>query len=204
MERNLGILEKLEEEFLTEGYLETYKKMIPFPLGSNEEETFPIVLLQNDVQENNIMMKLDNNRELILIDYEYSGWGPIAMDLAAYFNETMLDNSYTVGRGGVYLDNCMTIQELKAMVSAYLATYFEQFMNPKVRARYDSCSDFIEKELSNMCAQVFEQARMHNFLTILWSFAMMPVDECSKTDGFLFDFALARMQMFHKAVEIET
>jgi len=29
-----------------------------------------------------------------MIDYEYAGWNPMAMDVANYVNETMLDNSY--------------------------------------------------------------------------------------------------------------
>jgi thiamine kinase-like enzyme len=39
-------------------------------------------------------MNFEDNSKLMIIDYEYSGWNPMAMDLANYFNETMLDNSY--------------------------------------------------------------------------------------------------------------
>lgn len=49
----------------------------------------------------------------------------------------------------------MTIQELKEMVTAYLTVYYEEHMIPKVKARFSSCSDFIGKELKNMCTQVF-------------------------------------------------
>ena len=39
-------------------------------------------------------MNYEDNRKLMIIDYEYAGWNPMAMDLANYLNETMLDNSY--------------------------------------------------------------------------------------------------------------
>ena len=51
-----------------------------------------IVLSHNDAQENNILMSNQNNENLCLIDYEYSGFNPIAYDLANYLNETYLDN----------------------------------------------------------------------------------------------------------------
>jgi len=53
-------------------------------------------------------MNFKDNRKLMIIDYEYSGWNPMAMDLANYVNETMLDNSYPFENGiAWYLDNCM-------------------------------------------------------------------------------------------------
>ena len=90
------------------------------------------------------------------------------------------------------------------MVTAYLTVYYEEHMIPKVKARFSSCSDFIDKELKNMCTQVFEQARMQNFLAMLWAFSMMEVEDCAKTDGFNYDYCQARMDMFHKQVEKET
>ena len=91
------------------------------------------MLAHNDAQENNILIHqtgkcanpLDpeslDNRKLMLIDYEYGGWNPMAMDLANYVNETMLDNAYP-GKNGVawYEENCMTIEELEKMAARYL------------------------------------------------------------------------------------
>jgi len=54
-------------------------------------------------------MERSNNANLLLIDYEYGGWNPMAMDLAMYTCETMLDNGYPEKNGiSWYLDNCMT------------------------------------------------------------------------------------------------
>lgn len=66
-------------------------------------------------------MKISDNREFILIDNEYAGWNPMAMDLAVYINETMNDNSYP-GKNGVewYLENIMLEQEQEQLIEAYL------------------------------------------------------------------------------------
>lgn len=57
-------------------------------------------------------MRLTDNRELLLIDNEYAGWNPMAMDLAVYINETMIDNSHP-GDNGVkeYIENYMSEHE---------------------------------------------------------------------------------------------
>ena len=53
-------------------------------------------------------MNLRDNMNLMLIDYEYAGWNPMAMDLANYINETILENAFPLDNGiNWYLDNCM-------------------------------------------------------------------------------------------------
>lgn len=94
-----------------------------------EDEGLPIVLCHNDAQENNILIKHEDNRQLLIIDYEYGGWNPMAMDLANYINETMLDNSYPSKNGiAWYLENCMTHQEVQTMAEAYLTRYFDKHL----------------------------------------------------------------------------
>ena len=61
-------------------------------------------------------MNLADNRKFLIIDYEYAGWNPMAMDLANYLNESMLDNAYPLKNGiTYYTDNCMTKQEVRDM-----------------------------------------------------------------------------------------
>jgi len=73
-------------------------------------------------------MSLEDNRSLMIIDYEYAGWNPMAMDLANYINETMLDNAYPQGNGiAWYLDNCMAQPEIEHMVSQYLLVYKQKY-----------------------------------------------------------------------------
>lgn len=69
--------------------------MIPVPEGDMD---FPFCLAHNDAQENNILIQ-NGGDQLLLIDYEYAGWNPMAMDLANYLNETMLDNNHPYGDG---------------------------------------------------------------------------------------------------------
>lgn len=73
---------------------------------------FPNVLTHNDLHQNNILMSIVDNRDLIMIDNEYAGWNPMAMDVAVYINETMNDNSFP-GKNGVnwYTDNLMSDEE---------------------------------------------------------------------------------------------
>ena len=53
-------------------------------------------------------MNFADNRNLMLIDYEYAGWNPMAMDLANYIGETILENAYPLDNGiNWYLDNIM-------------------------------------------------------------------------------------------------
>jgi hypothetical protein len=99
-----------------------------------ENAVFPLVLAHNDAQENNILMNFEDNRQLMIIDYEYSGWNPMAMDLANYLNETMLDNSYPFQNGiAWYLDNCMDTEEVQKMTEEYLRCYFDKYINPKIK-----------------------------------------------------------------------
>ena len=62
-------------------------------------------------------MSVKDNQDLLLIDNEYAGWNPMAMDLAVYMNETMIDNSHQGDNGvKVYADNLMSDQEQERMI----------------------------------------------------------------------------------------
>lgn len=109
---NLEILEKLQKTFLFENYKEHFTSLIP-----KSSEVFPIVLSHNDVQENNLLIQHSDNSKLLLIDYEYAGWNPMAMDLANWINETMLDNSYPEKNGiAWYTQNIMDSEEVRTMI----------------------------------------------------------------------------------------
>ena len=80
-------------------------------------DLFPIVLCHNDVTKNNLLLHHSDNSKVLLIDYEYSGWNPMAMDLANWVNETMLDNTHP-GKNGIwwYTDNIMDHDEISIML----------------------------------------------------------------------------------------
>ena len=52
-----------------------------------------IVLGHADTQENNFLVSLKDNEQMILIDFEYCDWNPMANDLANYINECICDNN---------------------------------------------------------------------------------------------------------------
>jgi thiamine kinase-like enzyme len=80
-------------------------------------------------------MSVKDNRELLIIDLEYGGWNPMAMDVAVYINETMNDNSYP-GNNGVqwYTDNIMSEKEIEMFVKSYLQHFFDKYMDKRSRA----------------------------------------------------------------------
>lgn len=139
---HLEYLEKtelLERTFLFENYQQYFESLIPKPnqpvqFDSSYINPFPNVLTHNDCHQNNILMSVINNRDLLIIDNEYAGWNPMAMDVAVFINETMNDNSYP-GKNGVewYTDNIMSEYELERFVKSYLTHYFDKYMDKKVR-----------------------------------------------------------------------
>ena len=79
-------------------------------------------------------MKQNSNLNLFLIDYEYSGWNPMAMDLAGFWNETMLQNSYPEPNGvKLYIENIMTDDEVKILTKEYLKVYFDKYAKDHVK-----------------------------------------------------------------------
>ena len=67
------------------------------------------VICHCDAQENNILSSLENPMDIMLIDLEYTNWGPFSFDIANYINETMLDNAYPLKNGiNYYLYNMAT------------------------------------------------------------------------------------------------
>mmetsp|Transcript_7353 Transcript_7353/g.5619 ORF Transcript_7353/g.5619 Transcript_7353/m.5619 type:complete len:115 (-) Transcript_7353:230-574(-) len=110
------ILSDFQAMFFPSDWIEYYPRLLPM-----ETE---IVLTHNDGQENNMLVSLRDNLSVMLIDYEYSGWQPRAMDLADYFNEVMTDNAFPYPPGiAYYLENIMQESDLEYMVTAYLQHY---------------------------------------------------------------------------------
>ena len=114
----LGIIDQLERTFLFDGYKEYFTKLVP-----RDSE---IVLAHNDAQENNILASLEDNSKITLIDYEYGGWNPMAMDIANYLNECTIDNAYPMGVGiKHYPDNYPSESERNFLIQTYLKLYYE-------------------------------------------------------------------------------
>jgi len=94
----LKAIDAVDKQCLFKGYQEFWRSLVP--------RDGQIVLSHNDAQENNILASLADNEQIILIDYEYGGWNPMAIDLANYFNECTCDNAHPKGVGiKYYLSN---------------------------------------------------------------------------------------------------
>ena len=100
-------------------------------------------------------MSLEDNKIMILIDYEYSGWNPMAFDLGNYLNECMLENAYPHKNGiNWYIENVMLENELQHMVQKYMQIYFTKYMNDEYKSlkegKYKNDSQlFIDLEYEN-------------------------------------------------------
>lgn len=100
---------------------------------------FPTVLCHNDIHQNNILMQLADNRNLLIIDNEYAGWNPMAMDLAVYINETMINNTHPHENGvKEYADNLMSEYEQEQMIKEYMRCYFNEYMDFNQKEEYEN------------------------------------------------------------------
>jgi len=125
------------------------------------------------------------------------------MDLANYINETMLDNSYP-GKNGIawYLENCMSSEEVESMASHYLRCFYNNHISHETKVNYQSCDDFVAKELPRLIPQIWKCALCNNFFWGIWALALLTPEIYSKEGIFNYDFAIARVEMFYKIKEI--
>ena len=72
----------------------------------------------------------------------------MAMDLANYINESMLDNAYPEKNGVAwYLDNCMTVEESHNMSKVYLQCYYEKYMKTQIKEQYKNSDEFVDTNI---------------------------------------------------------
>ena len=57
--------------------VEVFLKQLLAPLRDGK-----IVLTNSDIGENNILVSLSDAENIMIIDYEYADWDPMALDLA--------------------------------------------------------------------------------------------------------------------------
>lgn len=195
----------LERTFLFDGYAEYFESLIPKPgqpshFDANFINPFPNVLTHNDAHQNNILMSLPDNRDLILIDFEYAGWNPMAMDIAVYINETMNDNSFP-GRNGIkwYTDNIMSDYEQDLLINTYLARYFQLYMpSDQKAAEYNNNIElFLAKNFAPFKRQVLDCILLNNFFWGVWALSLLSKEDTLKPGIFNYDFAHSRCDMYN-------
>ena len=171
--------------------------MIPIP-EDQSEAVFPVVFAHNDGQELNLLIKRSDNTQLILIDYEYCGWNPMAMDLANYMLECMFDNTAFPEDTGtrLYGSNCMTLPEIESMTTTYMTRYFEKYMKDDVKVRYDmDCAKFIKEEYQNLLKDIWACVKLLNFQGGMWSMSRLDLENCTDPDTWEFSFCECRLDM---------
>jgi thiamine kinase-like enzyme len=95
---------------------------------------------------------LDDLTHVIFIDFEYTSWNPRAMDIANYFNETMLDNAHPVGTGiKWYLQNFINKEEQDKLMRIYLNQYFTTYSDQKEKVEKNV---FIEESMPKLRSEV--------------------------------------------------
>lgn len=206
---HLEYLEKtelLEQTFLFENYQQYFENLIPKPnkpahFDKSYINPFPNVLTHNDCHQNNILMSVQNNRDLLIIDNEYAGWNPMAMDVAVYINETMNDNSYP-GKNGVqwYTDNLMSQYEIEHFVKAYLTHYFDKYMDTTVRNVnfHGQVEEFFAQHYQPFLRQVLDCCLLNNFFWGVWALSLLSEDQYLNSGIFNYDFAHSRCDMYKR------
>lgn len=147
-----------------------------------------IVLCHNDTQANNILTSLEDNTHLLLIDFEYAGWNPRAMDLAIYFNETMLDNAYPLANGiKLYINNFITDKEQDFLISKYLTRYYNKYSD--INKSEITIEMYLEKELPKLKDEVNKCLVLNNFFCAVWSLMMIKDEKLGDDKIYNYDYA---------------
>lgn len=201
--KNLETVDLVEKTFLFAGCQDYYNKLVPIPDQDQDSAKFPLVFAHNDAQENNILMHRADNANLMVIDYEYGGWNPMAFDLANYVNETMKDNAYPFENGiTAYLDNCMLDHEAREMTVCYMKRYYDNHMTDKVKANYADFDAFVAKELDQLMDEVYDCALLNDMFWGVWALSLLSPEEYAQEGIFNYDFSRCRVFMYDKIVQV--
>jgi len=115
------------------------------------------------------------------------------MDLANYFNETMLDNAHPLENGiKLYLNNFISESEQEFVIKEYLGHYFKHY-----RPTDGDEAEFITKELPKIRDEVHKCLLLNNYFWAIWSLRMLKEEKLGDPKVFNFDFAQARIDMFN-------
>ena len=121
-----SIIDMIDKEFLFDGYEEFFSQLVP--------RQSQIVLSHVDTQENNILMFAVDNEQLMLIDYEFADWNPMAYDIANYCNECTCDNAATESNfncGVQYYEiNFPKRSEIEFLATEYLRHFYLRVQSP--------------------------------------------------------------------------
>ena len=171
---------------LFEGYVDFYSDLI------DREEC---VFSHNDAQENNILIAIEDNTNLVLIDYEYGFWNPLTYDLANYVNEYICDNAYPRGTGVTYWhENEATDQEVEYLVKEY-------FKCSKGDKSGDEIEQSWQEEKDKWLLSTKKNLLLNNYYWGIWS--LMMINEKEELDLSIFNWAFlkGRLELIEKQIK---
>ena len=101
------------------------------------------------------------------------------MDLANYFNETMLDNAHPVSKGiKYYLKNFIKDHEQETMLKLYLAHYYRHYYKNESEDKNDSNEKkYIETELPKFIDETRRCLLLNNYFWGVWALKMLKYDK---------------------------
>jgi thiamine kinase-like enzyme len=179
--------------------MDYYERLMPVV----DERTFPVAFSHNDCLELNWLMNTKDNRNLLLIDYEYGGWNPMAMDLAHYLNETMVDGAQHDGNKiTLYEENMLTYDEVSSMARAYLSRYYRKYMPPQVKDELYPLEDiYVFSTVPRFVNQIYNCALLNIAYWSLWAINLLTPESATELGIFNFDFVKCRLSMYNRIKE---
>ena len=204
-ERLTTILDKLEGKAKTEGttfIVDICKALLNDVLFEGSEafhrsllakqRAGPVVLSHCDPNETNVLASKRDFEQMMLIDYEFADWNPLATDIAIIFNELTCDNAapHSNFNSGVryYESNFPTRSEMECVASEYLRHYFFQ-----VEDKDGSTAQFqswLESRLPSFMEEIQHCCILVNFNWICAVIMMMKEDE--ECDASIFNWEYCR------------
>ena len=116
-------------------FIKEYLDLLPEISSGTDPEV--IVFSHNDVQENNFLYN-EADKEIKIIDFEYSSLNYRGMDLASYLNESTINNKveevpfYKMDADGL-ISSFDTCESVKSIFKLYLQTFYEKHLKQCVK-----------------------------------------------------------------------
>lgn len=120
------------------------------------------------------------------------------MDLANYFNETMLDNAYPIDKGiKYYLQNFIKDSEQEFMIKKYLEHYYENYIKTSEEKTEENKQRYVDREYPKFQEECNKCLLLNNYFWAVWSLKMLKDEKMGDPNVFNFEFAKSRVHMYN-------
>ena len=153
--------------------------------------THGLVIGHNDAHEVNVLIELENNENLMLIDFEYSGWNPAMYDLANAINEMAFDNNHPKGQGiKLYTNNFPGEEERKTLAKWYMC---EMHKHQQIEEEFEI---WYEKEKNGFMQGLNKCLALNNWMWGVWALHLLEKDQVTNDNIFNWTFAKERATFY--------